>query len=100
VITAKAAFMDKLKLTGQNLGQVFNFKCGRACLYHAVTVIIKTAKLKVENSAQTTFRLSPVSFCAPRCIELLTALLIVGNGSISIRFLFSLSIGVLVSSYF
>jgi hypothetical protein len=26
----------------------------------------KTAQLKVENLAQTTFRLSPVSFCAPR----------------------------------
>jgi hypothetical protein len=28
--------------------------------------IIKTAKLKVENSAQTSFRFSPVSFRAPR----------------------------------
>ncbi len=63
---AKSLVMDKLKLTGQNLGRVFNFKCGRACLYHAVVLIIKTAKLKVENSAQTTFRFSPVSFCTLR----------------------------------
>jgi len=58
--------MDELKLTGQNLGRVFNFKCGRVCLYHAVAFIIKTAKLKVENSAQTTFRFSPISFFTPR----------------------------------
>jgi hypothetical protein len=25
--------MDKLKLTEQNLGQVFNFKCGHVYLY-------------------------------------------------------------------
>ncbi len=64
--------VDKLKLTGQNLGRVFNFKNGHVRLYLAITLITKTAgnfsataKLKVENSAQTTFRLSPVSFCAP-----------------------------------
>jgi hypothetical protein len=67
--------MDKLKLTGQNLGRVFNFKCERVCLYHAVTLITKTDKLKVEYSAQTTFRFSPVSVCAPQtrhfypCVE-------------------------------
>jgi len=57
--------MDKLKITGQNLGRVFNFKNGHVRPYLAITLIIKTAKLKVENSAQTTFRLSPVSFGAP-----------------------------------
>jgi hypothetical protein len=60
--------MDKLKLTGQNLGRVFNFKCGRVCLHHGVTLITKTAKFKVENLVQTTFSFSPVSFCAPRMI--------------------------------
>jgi len=57
--------MDKLKLTGQNLGRVFNFACGCVCLCHAVALIIKTAKLKVENSTQTTFSFSPVSIRAP-----------------------------------
>ena len=57
--------MDELKLTGQNLGRVFNFKCGRVCLYRVFALIIKTAKLKVENSAQTTFSFSPVSIRAP-----------------------------------
>jgi hypothetical protein len=32
--------------------------------------IIKTAKLKVENSAQTSFKFSPVSFCAPKTEQL------------------------------
>jgi hypothetical protein len=27
----KAAIMDKLKLTGLDLGQVFNYRCGCAC---------------------------------------------------------------------
>jgi hypothetical protein len=46
-------------------GQVFNSKCGHGHLYLAITLIIKTVKLKVENSAQTTFRLSPATFRAP-----------------------------------
>jgi hypothetical protein len=32
----------------------------------AIMFITKTAQLKVENSAQITFRLSPVSFCTPQ----------------------------------
>ncbi len=54
-------------LTGQNLGRVFNFKWFRVEPYLAIALIIKTAQLKVENLAQTTFRFSPVSFRAPRC---------------------------------
>ncbi len=52
--------MDKLKLTGQNLGWFFNTGYGRACERHTVTFITKTAKLKAENSAKTTFRLSNI----------------------------------------
>ncbi len=48
----------KLKLVGRNLGRVFNSRCGRTCLCCAITFVTKTAELKVENSAQTTFRLS------------------------------------------
>jgi hypothetical protein len=62
--------MDKLKLTGQNLGQVFNFKCGLACLYDAVVLIIKTAKLKVENSAQTILGSLPSAFALPGLVTL------------------------------
>jgi hypothetical protein len=58
--------MDKLKLTGRNLGQAFNSRCGHACLCHAILLITKTAKLKVENLSKTTFRFSLISFSTPR----------------------------------
>jgi hypothetical protein len=44
----------------------FNSRCGHACLCHTITLLRNTVGLKVENSAQTTFRLSPVRFCAPQ----------------------------------
>jgi hypothetical protein len=53
-------------LTRQNLGQVFNSRHGRTCLCRAIVLVPKIAKLKVENSAQTTFRLSPFRFLATR----------------------------------
>jgi hypothetical protein len=62
----RARGVDKLMLTGRNLGWDFNSRRARACLCRAITVVTKTAYLKVENSAQTTFRFSPVSFCASR----------------------------------
>ncbi len=59
--------MDKLKLTGRDLGQAFNSRCGCACLRHVVVLIIKTDYLKVENSTKENdnFRLSPVNFPSP-----------------------------------
>jgi hypothetical protein len=57
---------DKLKPEGQNLDQVFNSRCGRACAFHIVTLLTKTTQLKDENSAQKTFRLSPVTFSDAR----------------------------------
>jgi hypothetical protein len=57
--------MDKLQLTGQNLGRVFNYRCVRASIYMSFMHIFKTASLIVENSAETSFRFSPVSFRAP-----------------------------------
>ncbi len=44
----------QVKLTGQNLGQVFNSRYGHACIRHAIALITKTALLKVENLGQTT----------------------------------------------
>jgi hypothetical protein len=57
--------MDKLKLTGENLGQVFNSRYVFAYVAHATVLRTKAAKLKVENSAQTTFRFFPARFHAP-----------------------------------
>ncbi len=51
------ATMDKLQLTGQNLGRVFNSRSSCMC-YALVLHWIKMAKLKVENSAQTTLALA------------------------------------------
>jgi hypothetical protein len=65
-LTPWGAFRNgQVKLTGQNLGQVFSSKSGRAFLGHAVALITKTAQIKVQNSAQTTFRLSAISFWTP-----------------------------------
>jgi hypothetical protein len=56
--------MDKPQLTGQNLGRVFNSRCGRVVFAIQVTLITKTALLKVENWGQTTFRFSPFNIRA------------------------------------
>jgi hypothetical protein len=45
----------KLKLTGQALGRVFNSRYGCDGVCHATVIQIKTAKLKVVNSAQNNF---------------------------------------------
>jgi hypothetical protein len=55
--------MDKLNQKRQNLGRVFNSRCGHSCIL--APPITKTAKLKVENSARTTLMFSPVSFRFP-----------------------------------
>jgi hypothetical protein len=60
--------MDKFKQAGRNLGRDFNSRCGQACLFLAIALITKTDQLKVEISAQTTFRFSPVCFHAPQAV--------------------------------
>ncbi len=57
---------SKLNLTGQDLSRVFNSRYGCDGVCHATVIQIKTAKLKVVNSAQTTFWLSPQSFSSPQ----------------------------------
>jgi len=61
-----ASVMDKLQLTGQNLGRVFNFRFGHLHAEHFWCYQVKLPNLKVENSAQTASRFSPVSYHAPR----------------------------------
>ncbi len=41
----------------------------KACYCCTITLITKTAYLKVENLAPTTSRFSPVRFCAPRSVN-------------------------------
>ncbi len=60
---AKSSYcLDNLELTGQKLDCVFNSRHGRSCMCHEIKLITKTAKLKVENLTETTFRSSPVIF--------------------------------------
>jgi hypothetical protein len=51
--------VDKLQLTGQNLAEFSTLEVA-LCHQRIYGVISQTALLKVENSAQTTSRFSPV----------------------------------------
>jgi hypothetical protein len=61
------ATMDKLQLAGQNLGRVFNFRSSHLHATHLLCFHVKLPDLKVENSAQTTYTLSPVRYRTPQC---------------------------------
>jgi hypothetical protein len=41
--------MDKLKLTGQNLGRVFNSRLGHASIHRAIVCITKGPNLKLKT---------------------------------------------------
>ncbi len=60
--------MDKLQLTGRNLGQVFNYRSDWMFIC-AYSVMKHNSLTYVENSVQTTFKLSPISFVAPRIVS-------------------------------
>ncbi len=47
---------------GRNLGRVFNSRRGCMCTLHLCCCVAKWPNLKLKNSAQTTFRFSPISF--------------------------------------
>jgi hypothetical protein len=51
---------------GLNVGQVFNSRSDRLYAITLMFLLSKTAELKIENLAQTTFRLSTIRHCAPR----------------------------------
>jgi hypothetical protein len=58
--------MDKLQLAGQTWAEFSTLEVTACvCAGHLFCYEPKTAQLKVENSAQTTFRFSPNSFCTP-----------------------------------
>jgi hypothetical protein len=58
--------MDKLKLTGQNLGRVFHCRLGRTCIGHAIIHITKQPNLKLTTwPKQLLGSLSLVSFRTP-----------------------------------
>ncbi len=56
--------MDKLGLTGQDLGRVFNSRSGCFHIMKKMLPPSKTVYLKVENSDQASFRFTSVIYCA------------------------------------
>jgi hypothetical protein len=58
--------MDKLQLTGQNLGRVFYFRNGHVHVVYFLCYGVKLLSLKLKNSAQTTFRFARDRHRAPR----------------------------------
>ncbi len=68
VATVVVVLMDKLYLTGQTLGRVFNSRSGCMSCHAPTAQFSNTTNLRVKNSAQTTLRFSPVIYHTPHCI--------------------------------
>ncbi len=69
---AMYALMDKLKLTGQNLGSVFNSKLCRACIGHAIVHITKQPNLKFKTWPKQLLGSLPLAFALPDTLDCLT----------------------------
>jgi hypothetical protein len=54
--------MDKLKLTGRNMGRVFNSRLGRACIGHAIVHITKQPYLKLKTRPKQLLGFLPLAF--------------------------------------
>jgi hypothetical protein len=57
--------MDKIKLTGLNLGRVFNSRLGRACIGHAIVHITKQPNLKLKTRPKQLLGSLPLAFKLP-----------------------------------
>ncbi len=57
--------MDKLKLTGQNLGRVFHSRLGCTCIGHAIVHITKQPKLKLKTRPKKLGGSLPLAFALP-----------------------------------
>ncbi len=56
--------MDKLKLTGQNLGRVFHCKI-HTCKVHAIVHITKQPNLKLKTPPKQLLGYLPLAFALP-----------------------------------
>ncbi len=61
----KGYVMDKLKLTGRNLGRVFNSRLGHACKGHTIEHITKQPNLKLETRPKQLLGSLPLAFTLP-----------------------------------
>ncbi len=57
--------MVKLKLTGQNLGQVFNSRLGHACICRAMAYITKQPNLNLKTWPKHLLGSLPLAFALP-----------------------------------
>ncbi len=57
--------MDKLKLTGLNLGRVFNSRLGSACIGRAIVHITKQPNLKLKTRPKQLLDSLPLAFAHP-----------------------------------
>ncbi len=61
--------MDKLKLTGQNLGRVFHCRLGCTCIGHAIVHITKQLNLKLKTRPKQLLGYLPLAFALPGQVE-------------------------------
>ncbi len=64
--------MDKLKLTGRNLGRVFDSRLSRACIGRANVHITKQPNLKLKTRPEQLLGSLPLAFALPGLGELLS----------------------------
>jgi hypothetical protein len=63
----KACSMDKLKLTGRNLGRVFHCRLGSTCIGHAIVHISKQPNFKLKTRPKQLLGSLPLAFALPTC---------------------------------
>jgi hypothetical protein len=57
--------MDKLQLTGQNLGRVFNFRNGRVYAMHFLCYRVKLTNLKLKTQSKQLLGYLPLDIVLP-----------------------------------
>jgi hypothetical protein len=58
--------MEKLELTGQNLGRVFNFKCGHLHSAHLFCYMVKLRNLKLKTQPKQLLGSLPLDVALPK----------------------------------
>ncbi len=61
----KVQSMDKLKLIGRNLGQVFDFRLGHACKNHAIEHVTKQPNLTLKTQPKQLLGSLPLALALP-----------------------------------
>ncbi len=61
--------MDKLKLTGLNLGRVFHSRLGRACIGHEIVHLTKQPNLKLKTWPKQLLGSLPLAFMLPADVD-------------------------------